>query len=118
MRGRGAGATFEYCKYHPCIYDETGFCVFLQGECKREVRDKRCIHFGFYLKCAYASYHNGVLRCGFDAGETKKYVPGLPDHKYKMKLAVDDLKECLKQTMLKRGWGNRSSRKERDYYYD
>ncbi len=87
---------FEHCKYFPCICDEAGFCGFLKGPCKREVEGKRCVHSGLYLKCAYASLYDGVLRCGFDAGETKKYVPGLKEDKYRRKLAVKDLEECLK----------------------
>ena len=110
---------FEYCKYHPCIYDDGGYCEHLAGPCRREVEDKRCIHSGLSLKCAYASIHQGIMRCGFDSGNTKRYVPGLPPVKYSKKIAVDDLKSCLRQTMVKRGWGKRSSRyNEKDFYYD
>lgn len=92
---------FEYCKHYPCIYDRAGFCGYLHGPCKREVVDGRCIHSGLYLKCPYAFTRDGVQRCGFDSGNTQKYVPGLPAHKYEKKLAIDDLPDCLLEIMFR-----------------
>jgi len=107
---RGAERRSNTANYHPCIYDRSGFCTFLQGECKRG--QGQAMHpSGFYLKCAYASYHNGVLRCGIDGGETQKYVLAFLTQ-IQMKLAVDDLKSCSTKRCLKKGWANRNSAKK------
>lgn len=87
---------FEHCKHYTCVYDEGGDCWVLNGPCQKELdSEKRCIHSGLCLKCGYAFYDGDILRCGYDTGETQKYVPGLPRQKYEKKLAVDDLPRCL-----------------------
>lgn len=109
---------FEYCKHKHCAYDRGGFCSFLSEPCRREINeDKQCVHSGLYLKCAYAFYSGGVLRCGADTKNNKRLVPGLPKHKYEKKFEVDDLLCCLKDLIHKKSRIKRKSPQRDDYYY-
>lgn len=90
---------FEHCKYYKCVYNGDGnHCSFLNDECDREIKDKRCFHSGMYLKCAYAAYDGDILRCCFDV-VSKKEIKGLPAEDYQKSPNIENLPACLKEIL-------------------
>jgi hypothetical protein len=92
----------EYCPLYRCVYDKDGYCRFMESECDRPIKDDRCTHSGLYLRCLHAFWDGDTLVCGADRSttQTKRYVKGLPEHKYEKKLAVSDLPSCLKDLIF------------------
>jgi hypothetical protein len=90
---------FEHCKYYKCVYNGNGdHCSFLNDECDRKIKDKRCVHSGMYLKCAFAAYDDEILRCCFDV-VSRKEIKNLPPEDYRKSPSIKNLRACLKEIL-------------------
>jgi len=93
---------FEYCPHYKCVYNGSGNrCSYLDSDCDRRIKDKRCVNTGMYLKCAFAAYDKEILRCCFSFVSPKE-LKGMPSEKYNFKPEIADLPKCLKEIVNKK----------------